>query len=92
MKYSNQPLSKIQTMKYRIISKTQYGLMTTYYAQWKLFGLFWINLPYTSVGGIGKWEDGGENPSTIQKLVENYIEMHINGHFSETHKVIKTYE
>lgn len=78
-------------MKYRIISKTQYGL-TTYYAQRKLFGLFWINLPFTSVTGNVKWKDGSENPSSIQKLVENYIEMYINGYFSETHKVIKSYE
>ena len=78
-------------MKYRIISKTQYGL-TTYYAQRKLFGLFWINLPFTSVSGIGKWEGGGENPSSVQKLVENYVEMLISGHLSEKQKVIKIYE
>ena len=75
---------------YRIISKTQYGL-TTYYAQKKLLGLFWINLPCVSISGVGKWENGGENPSCTLKLVENYIEMYISGYFSENKKVIKTY-
>lgn len=78
-------------MKYRIISKTQYEL-TTYYAQGKFFGLFWINLPYTSASGNERWINGGENPSSVRELVENYVEMLMSGYFFEKSKVVKTYE
>ena len=78
-------------MKYRIIEKTKSGI-TYYFAQKRLLNLFWINLPYISVSGDEKWINGGENPSNVQELVENYVEMLRSGYFSEKSKVVKTYE
>ena len=62
-----------------------------YYAQRKWFGLFWVDLPWVSSSGYGKWENGSENPSINLQLVENYIEMHRDD-FGDKNKVIKEYD
>ena len=64
---------------------------TFYHAQKKWFGLFWVDLPWVSSSGYGKWEKGGENPSINLQLVENYIEMYRDD-FGDKNKVIKEYE
>ena len=64
---------------------------TFYYAQKKWFGLFWVDLPWVSASGYGKWEKGGENPSSNLQLVENYIGMYRDD-FGDKNKVIKEYE
>lgn len=62
-----------------------------YYAQRKWFGCFWVDLPYASSSGYGKWENGSENPSINLQLVENYIEMY-RDNLDRTTKVIKEFD
>jgi len=76
--------------KYRIIERPS-CLGTRYFAQKKLLGLFWVDLPWISTGGYGEWPQGGESPSRQLNLVENYIEMHRGG-FGGRSKVIKEFD
>ena len=77
--------------KYRIVARRGRTVSTFYHAQKKWFGLFWVDLPWVSSSGYGKWEKGGENPSVNLQLVENYIEMYRDD-FSDKNKVIKEFD
>ena len=77
--------------KYRIVARRGRTVSTFYHAQRKWFGLFWLDLPWVSSSGYGKWEKGGENPSVNLQVVENYIEMYRDD-FGDKNKVIKEYE
>ena len=77
--------------KYRIVARRGRTVSTFYHAQRKWFGLFWVDLPWVSSSGYGKWEKGGENPSVNLQLVENYIEMYRDD-FSDKNKVIKEFD
>ena len=76
--------------KFRIIQRPN-RLGTMYFAQVKLLGFFWVDLPWVSTGGYGEWSQGGESPSTQIHLVENYIEMYRDG-FGDKNKVIKEFD
>jgi len=76
---------------YRIVARNGRTVSTFYYAQMKLFGLFWVDLPWVSTGGYGEWHHGGENPSVHLHLVENYIGMY-RDNFGNHNKVIKEFD
>jgi hypothetical protein len=76
--------------RYRIVARRGRTVSVFYYAQVKLLGLFWVDLPWCSTGGYGDWQEGGESPSTQVHLVENYIEMYRDG-FGDKTKVVKEF-
>lgn len=75
--------------KYRIIQRSS-RLGPIYFAQVKLLGFFWVDLPWCSTGGYGEWLQGGESPSRQLHLVENYIAMYRDG-FGAKDKVVKEF-
>lgn len=77
--------------KYRIVARNDRTISTFYYAQRKWFGCLWLDLPYSSSTGYGKWPNGTENPSINIGLVESYIEMYRND-LDRTTKVIKEFD
>ena len=77
--------------KYRIVARRGRTVSLFYYAQKKWFGMFWVDLPWVSMGGYGMWPQGGETPSTQLHLVENYIEMYRDG-FDAKDKVVREYD
>lgn len=78
-------------MKYRIVKRSQ-RQTSFYFAQKKYLNLFWVDLPLHSVASNSKYMGGAESSSPILKLVENYIEMCLDGYFDLKQTVIKTYE
>ena len=76
--------------KFRIIKRPS-RLGTLYFAQTKLLGFFWVDMPWCSMGGYGEWPSGGESPSKQLHLVENYISMYKDG-FGERTKVVREYD
>ena len=73
-------------VKYRIVARDG-----RYFAQRKYLRLFWLDLPWVSLGGYGQWEAGGENPSRQLHLVENYVGMYRDG-FDRKTKVVREYD
>jgi hypothetical protein len=79
--------------KYRIVKRgKRFFNVQKYYAQKKLFNLFWVDLNPHSVSGFDRWQSGGETPSYCQELVENYIEMLKENCFTTKQSVVKTYD
>lgn len=72
--------------KYRIVQREG-----RYYAQRRLLGGFWVDLPSASCGGFGDWPNGGESPSVNVQLVENYIGMY-RARFGGRVKVVREYD
>ena len=83
--------------KYRIVRRvndTEHYVNKDYlyFAQKKLFNLFWVDCRTFSCSAGHGYEKGAETPSHSQELVEKYIE-HILPKVNEPRQtVVKTYD
>jgi hypothetical protein len=75
--------------KYRIVYRA--GERYCYFAQKKVWNLFWKDLSMHSCSGGEGYPRGAETPSYSQELVEKYIE-HIAMKQNVKDVVVKTYD